>query len=192
MQPFVLESSRVRLEVPRTADTVAIHEACQDPELQRFTTVPVPYTFEDAQYFVSQTVERSWLTGREYIWGLREQGSSLCLGIVSIRLLHHDIGFWSAPEARGRGLMTEAVRLVTDWAFSEGLSDVKWEGYVGNRASAGVARRAGFTYTGTGPGLQPDRERRHPACWQARLLPGDDTSTKPGWPLETLPGADAP
>lgn len=185
MQPFVLESPRLRLEVPRTADSVAIHDCCQDEELQRFTTVPVPYTFQDAQFFVSQIVERGWLTGREYTWGLRLPGSDVLVGMISIRLKHRDVGFWLAADLRGRGLMTEAVRLVADWAFSEGLDDVLWEGYVGNLGSAGVARKAGFTFTGTGPGLQPDRDRGHPQCWKARLSRDDDRSEKPGWPPET-------
>lgn len=186
MKPFVLSSERLRLEVPRTADIGAIHDCCQDAEVQKYTTVPVPYTFQDAQFFVSQVVERGWVTGREYTWGLREPGSSLLVGMVSIRLMHHDVGFWAAPEVRGRGLMTEAVRLVADWAFDEGLDDVLWEGYVGNVGSAGVARKAGFTFTGTGPGLQPDRDHRHPQCWQGRLAATDDRSPKAGWPVDAL------
>ncbi|BDZ51618.1 putative acetyltransferase [Frondihabitans sucicola] len=189
MQPFVLESPRLRLEVPRTADTVAIYDCCQDEQLQTFTTVPVPYTFQDAQFFVSQIVERGWLTGREYTWGLRLPGSTLLVGMISIRLQHRDIGFWISAELRGLGLMTEAVRLVADWAFDEGLDDIVWEGYVGNLASAGVARRSGFTYTGQGPGLQPDRDHGHPDCWKARLGRDDDRSVKPGWPAESMRAA---
>nr|WP_239452062.1 GNAT family N-acetyltransferase [Frondihabitans sp. PAMC 28766] len=108
----------------------------------------------------------------------------MLVGVISIRLMHHDIGFWAAPDVRGLGLTTEAVRLVADWAFDEGLDDVLWEGYVGNLGSAGVARRAGFTYTGTGPGLQPDRDRGHPACWKGRLGRDDDREPKPNWPTE--------
>lgn len=186
MLPFVLESKRLRLEVPRTADVDAIFNACQDEQLQEYTTVPVPYTFRDAQFFVSQVVERGWTTGREYTWGLREPGSSLLVGMISIRLLHRDVGFWSAAEARGRGLMTEALRLVSDWAFDEGLPDIRWEGYVGNTGSAGVARRSGFRYTGTGPGLQPDRAGRHPECWKGILSATDDATEKPGWPAESV------
>lgn len=189
MQPFVLESDRLRLEVPRTADIGAVYDACQDERLQSFTTVPIPYTFQDAQYFVSQLVERGWTTGREYTWGLREPGSSLLVGMISIRLMNRDLGFWSAPEIRGRGLMTEAVRLVADWAFGEGLADVLWEGYVGNQGSASVARRAGFSYVGSGPGLQPGRDRGHPMCWKGRLGATDDRSMKAGWPPEAIPAA---
>jgi len=183
VQPFVLESPAVRLEVPGPADVEAIVEACQDPVLQRFTTVPTPYSRADALFFLERIVDHGWATGREATWGLRGPGSSLLLGVVSVRLGTRDIGFWTTPEARGRGLMTAAVRLVADWALVEaGLDQLHWEGYVGNDASAAVARRCGFTYTGVGPGMQPDRDGGRPLCWKARLRPGDDRLPKQGWP----------
>jgi RimJ/RimL family protein N-acetyltransferase len=183
VQPFVLESPAVRLEVPGPADVEAIVEACQDPVLQRFTTVPAPYARSDAAFFLERIVDHGWVTGREATWGLRGPGSSLLLGVVSVRLGTRDIGFWTAPEARGRGLMTAAVRLVADWALGEaGLDQLHWEGYVGNDASAAVARRCGFTYTGAGPGMHPGRDGARPLCWKARLRPGDDRLPKQGWP----------
>jgi hypothetical protein len=79
--------------------------------------------------------------------------------------------------------MTAAVRLVADWSLGEaGLDQLHWEGYVGNDASASVARRAGFTYTGVGPGMHPGRDGGRPLCWKARLRPGDDRLPKQGWP----------
>ncbi|WP_423918573.1 GNAT family N-acetyltransferase [Frigoribacterium sp. 2-23] len=186
MRPFVLESSGLRLEVPGTADIPAIVEACSDPDVVRFTTVPTPYHRGDAEFFLSQIVDFGWSTGREYTWGVREPGSSLLLGMVSLRLRAHDIGFWLAPQARGRGLMSRAVTLVADWAFTEGgLPDVLWEGYVGNDGSAAVARRAGFTYTGVGPGLHPGRDGGRPSCWKARLLSTDDRTPRAGWPASS-------
>ncbi|WP_191330126.1 GNAT family N-acetyltransferase [Frigoribacterium sp. ACAM 257] len=183
MQPFVLESSAVRLEVPGAADVEAIVEACQDPVLQRFTTVPRPYAPADARFFLERIVDHGWATGREATWGLRGPGSSLLLGVVSVRMRTRDIGFWTTPAARGRGLMTAAVRLVADWALGDGgLDQLHWEGYVGNDASAAVARRTGFTYTGVGPGTQPDRDGGRPLCWKARLRPVDERFPKQGWP----------
>jgi RimJ/RimL family protein N-acetyltransferase len=183
VQPFVLESPALRLEVPGPADVEAIVEACQDPVLQRFTTVPAPYSRDDALTFLDRIVGRGWATGREATWGLRGPGSSLLLGVVSVRLGTRDVGFWTTRAARGRGLMTEAVRLVADWALGEAdLGQLHWEGYVGNDASAAVARRAGFTYTGVGPGMHPGRDGGRPLCWKARLRAGDDRLPKQGWP----------
>lgn len=183
MLPFVLSSPTLVLQAPSTADVPAIVEACRDETLQRFTTVPVPYARSDAEFFLSRIVEHGWSTGREYTWALRRPGSGLLEGVISVRLRSSDIGFWTAPASRGQGMMTTAVGLVADWAFTDGgLAELFWEGYVGNDASASVARRSGFSYRGVGPGLHPDREGGHPLCWKARLRPGDPRSAPAGWP----------
>ena len=187
MRPFTLRSAIVELRVPEAADVPAIVEACRDDATQRFTTVPSPYGRADAQFFLDRIVDHGWATGRELTWGLRAPGSSELVGMVSIRTAARDVGFWTAPAARGRGLMTEAVRLVADWALGEGgLADIRWEAYVGNDASAAVARRAGFTFTGVAPGRNPGRDGSLPLCWHGRLSAGDDRSPVSGWPA---PGA---
>ena len=189
MLPFVLASPTLELVVPSAADVPAIVDACRDETLQRFTTVPVPYGRSDAEFFLRRIVDDGWATGREFTWGLRRPGSGLLEGVISVRLRSSDVGFWTAPASRGLGLMTEALGLVADWAFGAGgLRELFWEGYVGNDASAAVARRTGFTYQGVGPGLHPDRDGGHPLCWKARLRPDDARVARPGWPDLGRPG----
>ena len=61
-----------------------------------------------------------------------------------------EIGFWTAPWARGRGVMTAAARLVCRWGFDElGLERIEWWANVGNDASRRVAEKLGFTMEGT-------------------------------------------
>jgi RimJ/RimL family protein N-acetyltransferase len=192
MIPVVLESERVRLEVPTRADTVAITEACQDPEIQRWTTIPRPYRPRDAQAFVDALVGPGWASDREYTWGIRRPGSIWLEGVIGYRTAHRDLGFWLAPSARGAGLMHDAVELVVAWAFDQGAPDVYWECYVGNVPSATVARRAGFAYTGTGDALVPNRDGSPAAAWKGlRRADGAPASDLP-WPAESygdrLPG----
>lgn len=54
-------------------------------------------------------------------------------------------GYWLAPEARGRGAATRALRLVTDWTLRT-TDAVRLDLYtmVGNDASERVAERAGY------------------------------------------------
>ncbi len=55
------------------------------------------------------------------------------------------IGWWIAAGWRGQGRASEAVRLVVDWALSEGpLEAVMAEIGADNPASMAVARRAGL------------------------------------------------
>jgi RimJ/RimL family protein N-acetyltransferase len=60
------------------------------------------------------------------------------------------VGYWLAPEARGRGVATGAVQLLVRWAFDVELELVRMEllTLVGNEASGRVALRAGFTREG--------------------------------------------
>lgn len=78
--------------------------------------------------------------------------------------------------------MTEAAAAVVDWLFSTGRRSITWECLPGNTASAGVARKLGFTYTGTGPSHLASRDGSTADSWHATLSSTDDRSQKTGWP----------
>ena len=204
MLPFPLANEHVRLTVPTAADVDRVTAACQDPEIQRWTVVPSPYSRSDAETFVTQVVPADWESEASFTWAVREPTSDPAapdgplLGMVGISAQGTagteqigEVGFWTAPEARGRGLTTEATRLVVDWALdAEGLGLVRaqWLGYVGNWGSLAVARRLGFRYEGLLRRFADQRGVRRDA-WVASLLPGDAREARAdgGWP--TPPGS---
>ena len=49
----------VRLRAPERRDVDAIHAACQDPDIIRFTRVPYPYSRVHAQTFVRNAAARA-------------------------------------------------------------------------------------------------------------------------------------
>ena len=60
-----------------------------------------------------------------------------------------EIGYRTAPWARGRGYATEAVTLATAWAFGEfSLIRIELAHAVTNTASCAVASRAGYALEG--------------------------------------------
>ena len=61
------------------------------------------------------------------------------------------IGYWLAPNARGRGFATRAAILLTRWLFGLGAGRVFLTIVAGNEPSVAVARRAGFVHEGTMP-----------------------------------------
>jgi RimJ/RimL family protein N-acetyltransferase len=76
---------------------------------------------------------------------------------IVIRDPHHqhgEIGYWTHPQARGAGLMTEAVTLAVRHALLPaeegglGLNRMLLRAAVGNQASIRVAQKAGFTRSG--------------------------------------------
>lgn len=186
MEPATLTTERLVLHVPDTTDVDAITEACQDPEISRWTTVPSPYTRQDAEDYVRLAGEW-WADGSQTIWGAYRDG-----GLVASIGLHHieehaaggcaELGFWVAASARGNGYVVEAGREVVDWAFRElGLARIGWRAVVGNIPSARAARALGFRYEGLArQGLTSVRGRDD--GWLGGLLATDDR-TPVVWPI---------
>lgn len=115
--------------------------------------MPWPYTLADAEHFVREVVEPGWESGNDLVWSIRDRASDTMLGGIG---LHRrmagvaEVGFWLAAPARGRGIMTDAVGLVCEYAFATlDVQRVEWQAVVGNERSRAVASRAGFVHEGT-------------------------------------------
>lgn len=61
-----------------------------------------------------------------------------------------EVGCWLEPGAEGRGLITQVVRMMLDWAFLErGLIRAEWHALPDNTRSVAVAKRLGMSLDGT-------------------------------------------
>ena len=138
---MTLEDGDVVLRPLVDEDIPAIVAACQDPGIPRWTSVPSPYTEEDA---------RRYLAGAPsvYSFAVVDRDTGALLGSVGFQLLNHSratFGYWVAREARGRGVATRALRLLSRWALGEhGLARVQLIVEPENVASIRVAENAGF------------------------------------------------
>lgn len=192
-EPVVLRTTRLELSVPVADDVDAITAACQDPAIQRWTTVPSPYTRENAENFVNSYVTAGWAAGTARTWAIhrRHVDDLELVGMVGLEGIHDgagEIGYWLAPAARGEGLMLEAIAAVIDYGFSPdgaALERIVWRALAGNVPSASVARRAGFRFEGTRRLGAVDRTGRADE-WTAAILTTDHRSPADGWPSETL------
>ncbi|MFJ9648121.1 GNAT family N-acetyltransferase [Streptomyces sp. NPDC101206] len=180
MEPTALVTERLVLRPHRPEDVDEVLAACQDPEIQRWIPVPVPYRRTDAETYVLRTVPGGWRDDTEYNFAVRlagpdgAEGALVASTAVVPRGSHaHEIGFWAAPGLRGRGHTTEAVRAVARWAFTEaGCVRLIWRAGVGNTASRAVAEKAGFTFEGVQrAGMEHRGTLRD--CWVGALLPSD-------------------
>lgn len=186
MQPIELSTERLTLRAPGAADVDAITAACQDPEIPRWTTVPSPYTRQDAEGFV-ELVAQWWDDGSQAVWGIRHDDR--LIGTIGLHHIvphpvggHAELGYWMSADVRGRGFLVEAGRAVLDWGFQElGLVRIRWQAVVGNIPSARTARALGFRYEGMmRQGLTSQRGRDD--GWVAGLLAEDDR-TPVEWPV---------
>lgn len=186
MDPVDLSDDRLLLRLPVRGDVDEITRACQDPELQRWIPVPVPYERMHGEQWVDDT-ESSWLEDRELRWVIveREAGGAMsgplgAIGLHARDATMREVGFWMAPGARGRGVMTDAVRLACRWGFAElGLGRIEWWANVGNHASRRVAEKAGFTMEATVRARLLHRGERVDG-WGAGVLPGEITARATG------------
>ncbi|SNR57138.1 GNAT family N-acetyltransferase [Blastococcus mobilis] len=147
-----LTGRRVCLRPWRTDDADAVFAACQDPEIQRWTQVPVPYAAEHAREFVGAVAPRTWTDGGALFAVELLDGGPLVgsMGLSPPRDGVGEAGYWTAPGQRGRGLTGEALRVLSDWALDAvGVHRVELLVDPANTGSRRVAESAGFLAEGT-------------------------------------------
>ncbi len=138
------------LRPPERGDLSAVVAACCDWEIPRFIPfVPLPYSEQDGRSFLAD-VERQWEGSDERTFAIVEHQTDRFLGVVAIPLREGgSLGFWLSREARGRGVMTEAVKAAVDWARGEhGIERLYITAHPDNVASQRVAQKAGFVRVG--------------------------------------------
>lgn len=177
-----LTTGRLILKELEPQDVEALTAICQDPGIQQWTMIPSPYTRADAESFVNRIAPAGRAAGTDAVFGLYHATTGALLGAVGLHGIapadgRHtafaEVGYWLAPEARGRGYITEAVRAVCRWAFAQlGLDRIEWTAFVPNEASRQVALRVGFTMEGTVRGKRIHRGRVVDE-WTASLLATD-------------------
>ncbi|MFD0341981.1 GNAT family N-acetyltransferase [Streptomyces sp. NPDC127117] len=177
MEPITLTSDRLLLRPFADSDVDAIHAACQDPDIQRWTVVPSPYSRADAEFFAGKLSPGGWQDDSMYNFAVVLRGSGALTGALGINRRNlpgtFEVGFWATAEHRGRGYMTEAVRCAAHWTFTAlGGDRLEWRAEVGNVPSRAVALKAGFLMEGDQrSGLLNKGVRRD--SWIGALLPSD-------------------
>jgi len=168
-----LRDDTVVLRPMSDADVPEIVRCCNDPLVPRFIPViPVPYTRSDAHEYL----ERSRTRDDELNLAISDAGGGLS-GAIGFSIKADpgvaEIGYWLAPEARGRGLATRALRLLSAWTLREtGIARLQLQTDIDNLASQAVATRAGFTREAVLRGYVDSRGTRRDSVMFS-MLPGE-------------------
>ncbi|MEV8595941.1 GNAT family N-acetyltransferase [Streptomyces sp. NPDC052012] len=143
------------------ADAPALAELYQDVSLRRWTSAPVHDEPSAAAWVAGQL--RGWETGTRLAFAVQDADGRLAGHVVVKRAAAGadcaEVGYWTAPHARGRGVAPRALRTLTDWAFAtyaeRGLTWLGLLHQAGNTASCRVAEKAGYELKDVLPAAPP-------------------------------------
>jgi len=144
-----LTDDLVRLRAWEPGDAPAVLAACQDPDIQQFTRIPVPYRREHADAFIALSA-REWREGVSAPFAVTDLTGRRLWGACGLHHVDRDagaaeVGYWVAPAVRGRGIARAALVLITEWALGPaGLRRVYADVEERNTASVAVAVAAGY------------------------------------------------
>ncbi|MGN9845384.1 GNAT family N-acetyltransferase [Nonomuraea sp. H19] len=153
-----LRTSRLLLRPPAVADVPDLAATGADPLTQARTGVPRDYTREHARAFIDIS-EQLRIRGTGIAWSAEELETGRFAANVDLRDLDWsnrtaEVGYMTAPWARGKGYAGEAVLAIARWLFErQGFSRLQLRAAVANPESQRVAEKAGFVREGVARGV---------------------------------------
>lgn len=151
-----LRHGLITLRPVQEDDIERIFQACQDPLIPRFTTVPSPYTMTHAQFFVQEQEPARFASKSELLFVITqgyEDEEKFCglISFHSVSLGNHsaELGYWIAAPSRGKGVGSTAAKIITEYGFQTmGFKRIEALVDVDNEASKALLRSAGYELEG--------------------------------------------
>lgn len=151
----ILHTARLVLRPVELSDAEAMQRLFPHWEIVRLLAarVPWPYPPDGSLANLRDTVLPAVARGEQWAWTLRlrERPDDL-IGRIDLYLAENDNrGFWLGLPWQGRGLMREAVEVVTDYWFGPlGQTVLRAPKAVGNHASRRLSEKTGMRLVWTG------------------------------------------
>jgi RimJ/RimL family protein N-acetyltransferase len=147
-----LRSERVIVRPYREEDAQALQEGVAESREHIRPWLPFSYQHQNVEESLIWIREQraQWITRKNMNCGIFEAATGRFLGGVGLMVRNWDIpyleiGYWLRTSAEGNGYMSEAVRLMTNYALEElGAKRVEIRCDERNTRSANVARKLGY------------------------------------------------
>ena len=152
----VLETERLILRPLELADAPAVQKTFPQWEIVKHlssASIPWPYPPDGAMTFIRDIALPAMREGVEWTWSLRPRsGPDALIGLIGLYdKSEANRGFWLAPEWQGKGLMSEAVEVVTDfWFATLGRPLMRIPKAAPNLASRRISEKTGMRLVETG------------------------------------------
>jgi [ribosomal protein S5]-alanine N-acetyltransferase len=145
-------SAGVRLRQLHHGDAGPYAEGTRDPAVRLFAHLPEPeYDAERVEELIDTEIAAGLRDGTLGVLAIAERETDEFLGslvLFDISAESAEVGFWLAPQARGRGAAATALTVVQDLARDVGLVRLRARTAVDNPASHRVLALAGFRLCG--------------------------------------------
>ncbi|MBI2583329.1 MAG: GNAT family N-acetyltransferase [Candidatus Aenigmarchaeota archaeon] len=147
-----IEGERIVIRALRKTDARDIQRHAKRREISRYSNVPHPYTMKKAREFIRHS-HKEMRKGSAYHLGIANKRTGKIIGMIALGIdkknRNAEAGYWLAKEYRGRGIATEALKLILSFGFRR-LKLVRiWARVMHpNKRSAELLERCGFRYEG--------------------------------------------
>jgi RimJ/RimL family protein N-acetyltransferase len=131
-------------------DIPAIVAAFRDEAMHRWLVNSIDDE-DEARAWLAR-IEAGWADGTRLNWAVEQEGTVVgCFAIKAAsppETLATSVGYWTAAEARGRGIASRCVQAATEWLFSGQdimpAEEIELLHTVGNEGSCRVAEKCGY------------------------------------------------
>ncbi|MFE0106974.1 GNAT family N-acetyltransferase [Streptomyces sp. NPDC059009] len=135
-------------------DAGVVLAAFAAPEMERQADEPLNSLADAERWIARRAADREADVAYAFAVAVAYADGGTALGNVAVSAVNrtHGVGwvsYWTAPQARGRGVASRGCAALAHWAFLElGLFRLELGHRVNNPASCAVARAAGFVVEG--------------------------------------------
>lgn len=159
-------------------DVPMVRDLATDPYVPLIGTLPAHASAEEARAYLERQRGR-WAEGRGFGFAVAEAATGRAVGAIGLWLaagLAHgrgEIGYSTAPAARGHGYAADALAAVTEFAWTiPQLHRLELHIEAWNVASIRTAERAGYRYEGLLRSYQEIGGLRRDMLLHAAVRPG--------------------
>ena len=146
-----ISGSNFKLRPFNSQDTKIFHLGINSQRIATDTTIPLPWALDSVMWwigFINEAAKQMPVTELHFVVEVdgKLAGS---IGIINIDGHKAEIGYWIKAEHAGKGIMTEVIGLVSDYAFKKlNLKRLFAPVLTHNKSSAKVLEKNGFAMEG--------------------------------------------